>query len=37
MMELIEALYNYIADEVFGTKVFQYQEHEIDVSIPWTR
>jgi lysyl-tRNA synthetase class 2 len=37
MMELTEALYNYIADEVFGTKVFQYQEHEIDVSIPWTR
>ncbi|NLK68170.1 MAG: lysine--tRNA ligase [Clostridiaceae bacterium] len=37
MMELTEALYNYIADEVFGTKVFQYQEHEIDVSIPWAR
>ena len=37
MMELTENLYNHIGDEVFGSRILQYQEHEIDLSVPWAR
>lgn len=37
MMELTEALYIHVADNVLGTRKFEYQGQEIDLSLPWAR
>lgn len=37
MMKLTEDLYIHIADEVLGTRKFEYQGQEIDFSLPWAR
>ncbi|HEY8420843.1 MAG TPA: lysine--tRNA ligase [Thermoclostridium sp.] len=37
MMKLTEDLYTHIADTVLGTRKFDYQGHEIDLSLPWAR
>jgi len=37
MMKLTEDLYIHIADTVLGTRKFEYQGNEIDLSLPWAR
>jgi lysyl-tRNA synthetase class 2 len=37
VMEFVEDAYNYIAQKVFGTTSFKFQDHEFDVKKPWER
>jgi len=37
MMELTERLFEYVADNVIGTRKIVYQGQEIDLTAPWTR
>lgn len=37
IMQLTEQLIAHIAQEVCGSTTIQYQEHEVDLSTPWTR
>ena len=37
MMDLAESLYRYVAEQVNGTQVLTYGEHEIDLSKPFER
>jgi len=37
MMAVVEGVYAYITDEVFGTRTITYGEHTIDLSPPWPR
>jgi lysyl-tRNA synthetase class 2 len=37
MMDLVESLYQKLAEEVLGTTKIKYGEHEIDLSSPWRR
>ncbi len=37
VMKLVEDLFNYICQEVYGRSKFTYQGHEIDLTPPWPR
>jgi len=37
VMEMVEQLYSYVAQQVCGSTLVPYQEHEIELKAPWKR